>query len=844
MSTKKAKDAIPKRTLASTRTKKPTETTKKETPKIKTSSRLQKSEDDEDKMKRHVSKPINQTKRVKPTPAKKTTSSTRAPATPPSSRVTKTQFFPSKKMYSNALKSEKIPAKTKVINNDVSPETSSMSERPRTATLRKGSIVNNNIVGPDAPKSKVEAPPVEYEDDFDSYESDFEEYNSTDSTSNLSTSSTSESTESVGPTSATKRVSSAGTDDEKKLDSGNYELPESRHRQILDNIKESIEKENSNLGSNLGSLSDEGFEDGKSLQFINFLGAQRKYQHRKSVELRRKRGEEILSMIRLDHYSFTLFELPPVPYDIFIKYYGKSNSVQASVQTGDQTDEEIQTDEISYKNKWTQFPPCFTKIEDKEHFWELYKCDYLGVGGDIINTQRIENSHNENSLETFLLRAGNLILNLQMEANMKTNIETNKNNIPFSKGQITCDTKKLDFLKERPLNDVCFCANNSKKILTVHGPRQDSSNSFVCLWNISNISKPETMLMAFGHVLCCTCCFECPNLVLGGLNDGTLVVWDMKESTKSHKNVCEEIVKNSLVRSPTYSTEINHGHSCKIISVQSMSRKVSEIGVFVAHGSTEVCSLDEDGEVIVWSVISKEESRGRIVENQGLAHWGSVIITINVRISLKKLYPEIGDFNCTDLALSHFDSNNLYISTNRGHIIHCLTSGGKTGVKKFLSNGDSQANCVEMCPFSSQYFVAGFNNGNINFYSAVIERPLMELFNKETAENQTKVEIIQWSYNRPFIFYTKDITNTIHVWNLKASDMFPIYSIPFKENILRMKLSVITSDESVPEQTYMIIATDKGSVYVHLLSEDYDQQPVEDFEKDKKKFLSYIDRYV
>ncbi|XP_015838601.2 cytoplasmic dynein 2 intermediate chain 1 [Tribolium castaneum] len=821
MSTKKAKDAIPKRTLAPTRTKKPTETPKKETIKIKTTSRLPKKEEDEDKTK---------TKRIKPTPTKKTTSSMRAPATPPSSRVTKSQFFPSKKMYSNALK--KVP-------NDVSPETSSMSERPRTATLRKGSIVNKNIVGPDAPKIKLEEPSVEYEDDFDSYESDFEEYDSTDS--NLSTSTTSESTESVGQTSGTKRVNSAGTDDEKKLDSGNYELPEPRHRQILDNIKESIEKENANFANNLGSLSDEGFEDGKSLQFINFLGAQRKYQHRKSVELRRKRGEEILSMIRLDHYSFTLFELSPVPYDIFIKYYGKSNTIQASVQTGDHTDEETQTDQITHQNKWTQFPPCFTKIEDEEPFWERYKCDYLGVGGDDLTTQKLQNCYNETSLETFLLRAGGLILNLQMEANMRTNVETNKNNIPFSKGQITCDTTKLDFLKNRPLNDVCFCANNSTKILTVHGP-QHSSNSFVCLWNISDVSKPETVLVAFGHVLCCTCCFECPNLILGGLKDGTLVVWDVKESSKSHENVCGEMVENLLARSPTYSTEINHGHSSRVISVQSLSRKESEIDVFQAHGATEVCSLDEDGEVIVWSVISKEESRGRIVEKQGLAHWGSVIITINVQISLKKLYPEIGDFNCTDLALSHFDSNNLYISTNHGHIIHCLTSGGKSGVKKFL--GDSQANCLEMCPFSSQYFVAGFNNGNLNFYSTVIERPLMVLFNKETAESRTKVEIIQWSHNRPFIFYTKDIANTVHVWNLKASDMFPVYSIPFKENIVRMKLSTITSDESVPEQTYMIIATEKGSVYVHLLSEDYDQQPVDDFVKDKKKFLSYIDRYV
>lgn len=523
------------------------ESTKKETPKTRISTRVQskKEKEDDDKIKKRVLKQPTESKRVsKPTPMKKIVSSTKAPSnrpvTPPSSRVTKTQFFPSKKMYSNALKSDdnkKVTLKKKIPErkiNDVSPDTSSMSERPRTATLRKGSIVNNNIVGPDVPKIKpsvpppVEEPPVEYEDDFDSYESDFEEYDSTDSTTNLSTGTTSSSTESIEPKSVTKRVSSAGTDDEKKLDSGNYELPESRHKQILDKIKEAIEKENanlgsnlaSNLGSNLGSLSDEGFEDGKSLQFINFLGAQKKYQHRKSVELRRKRGEEILSMIKLDSYSFTLFELAPVPYDIFIKHYGKSNSVQASVQTGeDHVDEEIQTEEICSKNKWTQFPPSFTQIEDNEHFWEIYKCNYLGVGGDIFEKEKTNKTLNESDLEEFLLKAGNLIHNIQVEANMKTNVEINKNNLPFSKGQITYNTQGNDILKNLPINDVGFYANNHNKILTVHGKLKDG-NSFVCIWNIFDVNTPETIFIAFGQVLCCTTCFDTPDVILGGLYDG------------------------------------------------------------------------------------------------------------------------------------------------------------------------------------------------------------------------------------------------------------------------------------------------------------------------------------
>jgi hypothetical protein len=122
-----------------------------------------------------------------------------------------------------------------------------------------------------------------------------------------------------------------------------------------------------------------------------------------------------------------------------------------------------------------------------------------------------------------------------------------------------------------------------------------------------------------------------------------------------------------------------------------------------------------------------------------------------------------------------------------------------------IADIDSQANCLEICPFSAEYLISGFDNGHINFYSRSVEKPLMVLSNKDTLEGRCKIQIIQWSHNRPLIFYTKDVTNTIHVWNLKVSDMFPIYSVPFKENIVTMRLSPVISDnDGAPEKTYMV----------------------------------------
>lgn len=50
--------------------------------------------------------------------------------------------------------------------------------------------------------------------------------------------------------------------------------------------------------------------------------------HEQATATAKKRGEELLDMIRLDTVNFTLFELAPVPYEVYMKIYGCSNTLQ------------------------------------------------------------------------------------------------------------------------------------------------------------------------------------------------------------------------------------------------------------------------------------------------------------------------------------------------------------------------------------------------------------------------------------------------------------------------------------------------------------------------------------
>lgn len=113
------------------------------------------------------------------------------------------------------------------------------------------------------------------------------------------------------------------------------------------------------------------------------------------------------------------------------------------------------------------------------------------------------------------------------------------------------------------------------------------------------------------------------------------------------------------------------------------------------------------------------------------------------------------------------------------------------------------ATCLESCPFSTAYFLAGYSNGDITLYSRNTERPLLILQNKEEIQCSS-VQIIQWSKTKPFQFYAKDSRNQIHIWDLGKSDMYPEYSIKFPEEINCFRLSPQINVEGKEETAYMV----------------------------------------
>ena len=89
---------------------------------------------------------------------------------------------------------------------------------------------------------------------------------------------------------------------------------------------------------------------------VNFASAKQRQKSQIAAGKTKKRGDELLTMIRLDIAKYDLFDLPPIAYEALMA--GQTNRVQATCQTGeDDLDEELQTDSIEVLQKWTQHPP-------------------------------------------------------------------------------------------------------------------------------------------------------------------------------------------------------------------------------------------------------------------------------------------------------------------------------------------------------------------------------------------------------------------------------------------------------------------------------------------------------
>lgn len=89
----------------------------------------------------------------------------------------------------------------------------------------------------------------------------------------------------------------------------------------------------------------------------------------------------------------------------------------------------------------------------------------------------------------------------------------------------------------------------------------------------------------------------------------------------------------------------------------------------------QICSLDETGVLILWSVIVKTDNK----------HQSKCLSLIqNSKVILSEINQNLKDIQCTDMTINLLDFNHIFISTNYGYVLHYLMSGTKPIPKKYM----------------------------------------------------------------------------------------------------------------------------------------------------------------
>ncbi|XP_012260238.2 cytoplasmic dynein 2 intermediate chain 1 isoform X1 [Athalia rosae] len=767
------------------------------------------------------------------------------------------------------------------------------------SVMKTANMINNSKNGKDNSTANDAAHDYDYEDDFEECDSDSHEFTDSEvsQVSEEQKSSDSPEPEPIEmqrekPVNTIGSADGRKSEEENMLDSGHYELTEARRRAAyiesmsmsqpkpppVPELRQSNDKmhrqekisENKSLPL---SSTDEGFEDGRSGDFaksppdsqMTFIDFQKpkKADAKEKLGRKLKRGQELLSMIRLDTIEWSLIEYTPVAYDDFIRTYGRLNTQQIAVQTNeDDLEVETQTDAIEVDNKWTQFPvTCRRNLKTIKDV-KLFRMEQIGVGEDrdpdLTNSVNLP-SYDILQLNEFLRNAGRVMLSLLEERRVGGNVlQCNSHELPFSEGFIKLAVDSVSFLADRRISHIHYSDTLNKMLITIHvqnneGVQTSSREDYLtdccigCVWSISEPSTPIKLFYSFCPIT--ACCFHSTNynVIFAGLEDGSINLWDLREEEMWHHKVTDKVNEvDWILRSATYTTAdtVNENyHNSEIVAIRVISHIDKDISSAIKDrlAPIQICTLDEHGELIIWSVLY---TMGVHIEDLGLAHWGDIRLQKSDRIILDKQSDDMEKCfrSFIDLHVDSIDTNNLFLATNSNKILHATCIGNKVAPKFYRGNEmefSGGTRCIEGCPFKLSYFLVGCDDGTVRLHSLMVEKALLHLHSSECT---SLVKSIQWSKSKPFTFFVLDNASKIHIWNLCDSDMYPMYTISMTDwgYITSMQLSPCRSDHDMVNQ-YLALGTDAGRVEIHKLKKEFCFSQRKESEQELETFLRYVD---
>lgn len=270
-----------------------------------------------------------------------------------------------------------------------------------------------------------------------------------------------------------------------------------------------------------------------------------------------KRGEDLLRKITLDDMSYVLFDCKPIPYDLFMKIYGNSDTAQAAVQThNNRIDQECQCDRTVQRTAWTQCPVGFNTShingrhiadykrgcgQDEQmagaanstdsnmgHMFDdclrmIRNASTTGKGGGSgdgrldCDTSGTSADINYVSLNRFLVES-ELTLSRIIDADVRALAQSPLQ--PICDGYFTLDMSALLSLRAMKLQRLFVHGSLPGFLFTLHVDGAAGDLNVIAVWDLLAIRTPMCLLSVWSGVRCVEIHPSLRNVIYAGLDDG------------------------------------------------------------------------------------------------------------------------------------------------------------------------------------------------------------------------------------------------------------------------------------------------------------------------------------
>ncbi|XP_032222852.2 cytoplasmic dynein 2 intermediate chain 1 isoform X2 [Nematostella vectensis] len=588
---------------------------------------------------------------------------------------------------------------------------------------------------------------------------------------------------------------------------------------------------------------------------INFVAAKQKQISQKVASKTRKRGQELMRLIDLDVSAFEMFDLPPMnEYELYIKNFGRSDTKQAYVQCNDDNvDRELQTEDIEIRTIWTQHPAeglagCG---DEQESF----------TTEEFLSTK--SSSHIDSvRMTSFLKKAGQACLVLLEEALVEqTSIMLKESKcLACTDGYVQLATKQ-PLLGGRSIRSVHISPVQTHLMLAALGPiegppsQQVSGNvakrGLVCLWNINEPSEPQKVLVCESLPRCCCLSPSKATLAFAGLEDGSVVAWDLREPASLHHSY-KIGDRDVVLRSPTFSTagvltqDAHHSPVVTLLpvvmpgdSVRASSGSSGILGSDDIVGlSFQLASLERDAMMNIWVVVEMETADVAGSESDlGLAPGGKIKLIQSASLPLEPPFREVRRLGGFQTSVMHFlpqDPNHFYIATDTGYVLHRYRHGGRSTPKAYQPTIEClvEISAMDVSPWQLPCILVGSKDGILRLYNIRNEFPL------STWSHFTRgipILSVRWSRSRPGVFFVLDEDSGLYIWDLLENESGPAAVERFKHGrVTSFELSsdYAASGIGIPGRSpEMVLAYESGVIEVHRINSKFSECSPDEFDK-------------